>query len=44
MIKFILNNEFPDMLTPCPETYKLIFEYKIPSLVYFTHQKDDPMI
>lgn len=41
MAKFIIENEFPDFLELNEESLKMIFEYKLPSLIYFTHLEED---
>ena len=41
---FILNNEFPPLVLPNSQSYRLITEFMAPVLIYFTKDKDDEFI
>lgn len=39
--EYIIENEFPDFLELSDESLRMIFEYKLPAFIYFTHIEDD---
>lgn len=42
--EFIIRNEFPDVIVPNQESFSLLFDLKIPSVIFFTKNVDSEKI
>ena len=42
--RFITNNEYPNVVVPNKESHNLIFVHKLPCLIFFNGEQNNPTI